>query len=163
MNTSFEVVVLSTLDKHHHKEDLEFTTLDYYHWTVQQEKVPHSSFIENYDSRNYSFATSHFFIHSILFPFIPPLHAPSSAKPCQFCFTDYFNCHHLIQIVAQSLAMHKKNNLILEELRWFNLVNGSGNLPSLLQVTSSYLELESSGSLLLEVLGPWCRLIDSLC
>ena len=32
-----------------------------------------------------------------------------------------------------------KNTLILEELKWFNLVNGSGNLPSLLQVTFSHL------------------------
>ena len=31
--------------------------------------------------------------------------------------------------------MFMKNPLILEELKWFNLVNGSGNLPSLLQVT----------------------------
>ena len=41
----------------------------------------------------------------------------------------------LVQIVAQSLVTHMKNTLILEELKWFNLVNGSGNLPSLLQVT----------------------------
>ena len=27
-----------------------------------------------------------------------------------------------------------KNTLILEELKWFNLVNGSGKLPTLLQV-----------------------------
>ena len=37
--------------------------------------------------------------------------------------------------MAQSLVTHMKNTLILEELKWFNLVNGSGNLPSLLQVT----------------------------
>ena len=40
LNTSFEVVVLSTLDKHHHEEDPEFTTKENYHCTVQQEKVP---------------------------------------------------------------------------------------------------------------------------
>ena len=40
LNTSFAIVVSSTLDEHHHEEDPEYTTLDYYHWTVQQEKVP---------------------------------------------------------------------------------------------------------------------------
>ena len=40
LNTSFEVVVLSTLDEHHHEEDPEFSTKENYHWTVQQEKVP---------------------------------------------------------------------------------------------------------------------------
>ena len=84
LNTSFEVVVLSTLDEHHHEEDLEFTTLDYYHWTVQQEKVPHSSFIENYDSRNYSLATSHFFIHSILSPLYLPSTRPHRQNPVSF-------------------------------------------------------------------------------
>ena len=43
LNTSFEIVVLSTLDEHHHEEDPEFTTKENYHWTVQQEKVPLSS------------------------------------------------------------------------------------------------------------------------
>ena len=75
LNSSFAIVVLSTLDKHHHEEDPGFTTRENYHWTVQQERV-----------------------------------------------------------VAQSLLTHMKNTLILEELRWFNLVNGSGNLPSLWQV-----------------------------
>ena len=42
--------------------------------------------------------------------------------------------------MAQSLLM--KNPLILEELKWFNLVNGSGNLPSLLQVTCLSTETE---------------------
>ena len=46
LNTSFEVVVLSTLDEHHHEEDPEYTTLDYYHWTVQQEKVTGALYVE---------------------------------------------------------------------------------------------------------------------
>ena len=37
-------------------------------------------------------------------------------------------------IVAQSLLTHMNNALILEELKWFNLVNGSGTLPTLLQI-----------------------------
>ena len=37
-----------------------------------------------------------------------------------------------------------KTSLILEELSWFNLVNGSGNLPTIDQVTFSYLDLEPS-------------------
>ena len=49
------------------------------------------------------------------------------------------NHHQSIQIVAQSLLTHTKNSLILEELRWFNLVNASGNLPTLLQVTLQYI------------------------
>ena len=55
-------------------------------------------------------------------------------------------CHQSIQVVAQSLVTHKKNSLILEELKWFNLVNGSGNLPTLSQVTFSYLALQSVGN-----------------
>ena len=52
-------------------------------------------------------------------------------------FTTKDNYHWTVQqeeIVAQSLVTHMNSTLILEELRWFNLVNGSGNLPSLLQV-----------------------------
>ena len=43
MNTSFtqHVVVLTTLDEHHHEEEPGFTTKDNYHWTQEQEKVPH--------------------------------------------------------------------------------------------------------------------------
>ena len=52
------------------------------------------------------------------------------------------NHNRPIQIVGQSLLM--KNPLILEELKWFNLVNGSGNLPSLAQVTFSYLKLSET-------------------
>ena len=40
-----------------------------------------------------------------------------------------------------------KTSLILEELSWFNLVNGSGNLPTIDQVTFSYLDLETPHSL----------------
>ena len=40
LNTSFEIVVESTLEEHHHEEDPEFTTKENYHWTAQQEKVP---------------------------------------------------------------------------------------------------------------------------
>ena len=39
LNTSFEIVVLSTLDEHQHEEDPEFTTKENYHWSVQKEKV----------------------------------------------------------------------------------------------------------------------------
>ena len=52
-----------------------------------------------------------------------------------FSVENSLNHNKLVQIVAQSLVTHMKNTLILEELKWFNLVNGSGNLPSLLQVT----------------------------
>ena len=43
MNTSFtqHVVVLTTLEEHHHEEEPGFTTKDNYHWTQEQEKVPH--------------------------------------------------------------------------------------------------------------------------
>ena len=40
----------------------------------------------------------------------------------------------IIQIVSQSLVTHMKNSLILEELKWFNLVNGSGTFPTPAQV-----------------------------
>ena len=40
LNTSFEIVVESTLEEHHHEEDPEYTTKENYHWTAQQEKVP---------------------------------------------------------------------------------------------------------------------------
>ena len=45
MNSSFAqhvVVVLTTLDEHHHEEEPGFTTKDNYHWTQEQEKVPHT-------------------------------------------------------------------------------------------------------------------------
>ena len=54
-------------------------------------------------------------------------------------FTTKENYHWTAQqeeIVAQSLITHMKNTLVLEELRWFNLVNGSGKLPTLLQVSN---------------------------
>ena len=43
MNTSFKqyVVVLTTLDEHHHEVEPGFTTKENYHWTQEQEKVPH--------------------------------------------------------------------------------------------------------------------------
>ena len=43
MNTSFtqHVVVLTTLEEHHHEEEPGFTTKENYHWTQEQEKVPH--------------------------------------------------------------------------------------------------------------------------
>ena len=44
MNSSFAqhvVVVLTTLDEHHHEVEPGFTTKDNYHWTQEQEKVPH--------------------------------------------------------------------------------------------------------------------------
>ena len=44
----------------------------------------------------------------------------------------------IIQIVSQSLVTHMKNSLILEELKWFNLVNGSGTFPTPAQVFKSY-------------------------
>ena len=50
LNSSFANVVLSTLDEHHHEEDPGFSTKNY-HWTVQQEKVPHS--YANYHLRNF--------------------------------------------------------------------------------------------------------------
>ena len=40
----------------------------------------------------------------------------------------------IIQIVSQSLVTHMKSSLILEELKWFNLVNGSGTFPTPAQV-----------------------------
>ena len=40
LNTSFEIVVESTLEEHHHEEDPEFTTKENYHWIAQQEQVP---------------------------------------------------------------------------------------------------------------------------
>ena len=49
----------------------------------------------------------------------------------------------IIQIVSQSLVTHMKNSLILEELKWFNLVNGSGTFPTPAQVpflSFSYLQ-----------------------
>ena len=52
-------------------------------------------------------------------------------------FTTKENYHWTVQqenIVAQSLLTHMNNALILEELIWFNLVNGSGTLPTLLQI-----------------------------
>ena len=64
LNTSFEIVVLSTLEEHCHEEDPEFTTKENYHWTAQQEKVPHSfSWYRN----------------------APTLH-PSTSKPCKIWF-----------------------------------------------------------------------------
>ena len=43
----------------------------------------------------------------------------------------------IIQIVSQSLVTHMKSSLILEELKWFNLVNGSGTFPTPAQVFKS--------------------------
>ena len=43
LKTSFEIVVESTLEEHHHEEDPEFTTKENYNWTAQQEKVPPST------------------------------------------------------------------------------------------------------------------------
>ena len=50
LNSSFAIVVLSTLDEHHHEEDPGFSTKNY-HWTVQQEKVLHP--YANYHLRNF--------------------------------------------------------------------------------------------------------------
>ena len=41
LNTSFTIVVLSTMEQHHHEEKSGFSTKENYHWTAQQEKVPH--------------------------------------------------------------------------------------------------------------------------
>ena len=46
LNTSFAIVVLSTLEEHHHEEMPGFSTKENYHWTAQQEKVPQSFIIE---------------------------------------------------------------------------------------------------------------------
>ena len=42
LNTSFSIVVLSTSEEHHHEEKPDFSTKENYHWTAQQEKVPHT-------------------------------------------------------------------------------------------------------------------------
>ena len=119
LNTSFAIVVLSTLEKHHHEEMPGFSTKENYHWTAQQEKVPQSFIIEETMMLGCSQMSSMSakIYNSEVFSVLKTLSI------------------QLVQIVAQSLVTHMKNTLILEELKWFNLVNGSGNLPSLLQVT----------------------------
>ena len=104
-------------------------------WVKFTESPPHSKLVLNVD-RNGSVLEGR---------------SPQQQNHVNVAFGDFLNCHQSIQIVAQSLETHKNNTLILEELRWFNLVNGSGNLPSLLQVgrKKKYMKLarENKGNL----------------